>query len=227
FLAEPEHYLRVPLGSEEEALSLGARPSAEPGCFLMGSRGPGRFRRQDIGSQAVVPMLDLQPGQRFLDVCAAPGNKTAQALESGVRAVACDLHENRLRDLRVLQCSLVVADGTQPLPFCGGFDRILVDAPCSGTGTLGRNPDIRWRVQAADVVDLHQRQVRILRNALEQLAPSGRLVYATCSLESEENEGVVNEVLAGAGGQFRLTGQMQRLPGRDAGDGFYAAVLTS
>ncbi len=227
FLEAPEHYLRVPKGHEEEARLLGARPCPEQGCFLMGSGGAGSFRRQDIGSQSVVPLLDLQPDQRFLDVCSAPGNKTAQALESGVRAVACDVHESRLRDLRGLACRLVVADGTGALPFRGGFERILVDAPCSGTGTLRGNPEIRWRVQAADLVDLHGRQVKILRNSLDQLAPGGRLVYSTCSLETEENEEVVNEVLASAGGRFRLSGQMQRLPGRDAGDGFYAAVLTS
>ena len=148
-------------------------------------------RIQDIGAQSIVPFLDLQPGQTFLDLCAAPGNKTAQAIECGVRAVACDIHLHRLKQMRDLNCSLVVLDGTQPLPFRAKFDRILLDAPCSGTGTLGRNPEIKWRLQPSDLIDLHAKQVALVRQALEHLCPGGRLVYSTCSLEKEENEQVI------------------------------------
>ena len=109
---------------------------------------------QDIGSQSIVPLLALEPGQRFLDLCAAPGNKTAQALEAGVHAIACDLHFHRLTQLKPLTANLVVLDGTRPLPFARRFDRILVDAPCSGTGTLGRNPEIKWRLKPDDLDDL-------------------------------------------------------------------------
>src|SRR5215471_6808977 len=91
-------------------------------------------RRQDIGAQSIVPLLDLHPGQTFLDLCAAPGNKTAQALEAGVKAVACDIHFHRLVHLKSITPNLVVLDGTRRLPFSGVFDRILVDGPCSGTG---------------------------------------------------------------------------------------------
>ena len=121
----------------------------EPAQTYMASTG----RIQDIGAQSIVPILDLHPGQTFLDLCAAPGNKTAQALECGVRAIACDIHLHRLKQMRDLNCSLVVLDGTRPLPFRGKFDRILVDAPCSGTGTLGRNPEIKWRLQPSDLAD--------------------------------------------------------------------------
>jgi 16S rRNA (cytosine967-C5)-methyltransferase len=210
-------------------------------------------RMQDIGSQSIVPLLRLERGQSFLDVCAAPGNKTAQALEAGVRAVACDVHWHRLAQMkgpgghtvsaegraghpaahgqvaRHLQggtLDLVVADATRPLPFARMFERILVDAPCSGTGTLARNPEIKWKLRPEDLPLLHGRQVAILRNALALLAPGGILVYSTCSLEAEENEGVVNEAVSGLGP--RGPGHtFQRLPGRDAGDGFYAAVLES
>ena len=177
-------------------------------------------RIQDIGAQSIVPLLDLQKGQTFLDLCAAPGNKTAQALEYGVRTVACDLHWHRLQQLGDLNCCRVVLDGTHPLPFRARFDRILVDAPCSGTGTLGRNPEIKWRLQSSDLIDLHRKQVALLRNAIEHLKPGGRLVYSTCSLEEEENRLVIEAVHRG----WRV---VERLPGRDQGDGFFAAVLTS
>ena len=177
-------------------------------------------RIQDISAQSVVPQLDLHPGMTFLDLCAAPGNKTAQALQNGVRAIACDIHWHRLKDLRELACPLVVLDATEPLPFNTQFDRILVDAPCSGTGTLGRNPEIKWRLEPSDLLHLHRKQVALLRNALRYLRPGGRLVYATCSLEEEENRLVIQAVP----GHWQLT---ERLPGVDPGDGFFVAVLTS
>ncbi len=85
----------------------------------------------------------------------------------------------------------MVVDGTRPLPFARCFDRILVDAPCSGTGTLGRNPEIKWRLTPEDLADLHARQSALLGHALALLAPGGLLVYSTCSLEPEENDEVV------------------------------------
>lgn len=175
-------------------------------------------RIQDIGAQSIIPHLDLHPGLTFLDLCAAPGNKTAQALEYGVEAIACDIHWHRLKDLSDLACSRVVLDATKPLPFRTKFDRILVDAPCSGTGTLGRNPEIKWRLEPSDLIDLHRKQVALLKNALEHLKPGGRLVYSTCSLEDEENRLVLEEVP----GPWQVS---RRLPGIDPGDGFFVAVL--
>jgi len=177
-------------------------------------------RIQDIGSQSIVPLLDLHPGLSFLDLCAAPGNKTAQALEYGVRAVACDLHWHRLKALADLPCPRVVLDGSIHLPFSTRFDRILVDAPCSGTGTLGRNPEIKWRLQPKDLPLLQRTQTALLRNALQCLAPTGKIVYSTCSLEEEEND----QVIAQAPGHWTVA---RRIPGIDPGDGFFAAVLTS
>jgi 16S rRNA (cytosine967-C5)-methyltransferase len=217
-LSPPETYVRAP---GELPPSLHLEPTDVPGCYRVAEGVAPGLRIQDIGSQTIVPLLDLQPGQTFLDLCAAPGNKTAQALESDVRAVACDIHLSRLEHMKTLGCALVALDGTRPLPFRTRFDRILVDAPCSGTGTLARNPEIKWRLRPSDLADLHGRQVRLLRNAMELLAPGGRLVYSTCSLESEENEAVAEE----AGGGFQE--RRQRIPGLHAGDGFFAAVLTS
>jgi len=179
-------------------------------------------RTQDIGSQTIVPLLDLKAGQSFLDLCAAPGNKTAQAIEAGIRTVACDLHFHRLVQMKPLTANLVALDGTRSLPFSRPFDRILVDAPCSGTGTLARNPEIKWRLTPEDLTDLTARQTALLDHALAALAPGGVLVYSTCSLETEENEGVVAHVPAN-----RIVQKMQRLPGRDAGDGFFACVIKS
>jgi 16S rRNA (cytosine967-C5)-methyltransferase len=187
---------------------------------------PVRYERggrvQDIGSQAIVPLLDLRPGQRLLDLCAAPGNKTAQALEAGVTVVASDLHWRRLEQMKTVTPNLVVLDGTRPLPFPRKFDRILVDAPCSGTGTLARNPEIKWRLKPEDLADLSRRQAALVEQARAVLAPGGRMVYSTCSLETEENQGVASSVPAEVRGET-----MQRLPGRDPGDGFYACVIES
>jgi 16S rRNA (cytosine967-C5)-methyltransferase len=195
-------------------------PELATGIALKNLQRPETYRRglriQDIGSQSIVPLLDLSPGQTFLDLCAAPGNKTAQALEAEVRAVACDIHWSRLSPMKSLGIDLVVLDASQPLPFRTLFDRILVDAPCTGTGTLAHNPEIKWRLRPAAIEELQQIQKRILRQAIEALAPGGRLVYSTCSLEREENEDVVE------GLDVQI---MRRIPGRDAGDGFFAAVL--
>ena len=204
----------------ETAVAIAQAALREPEKYVRSS--PAGDRLQDIGSQSIVPLLGLEAGQRYLDLCAAPGNKTAQALEAGVDAVASDLHFHRLRQLKALTANLVVLDGTQPLPFARPFDRILVDAPCSGTGTLGRNPEIKWRLKPEDLDDLRARQSALLANARAALAPGGVLVYATCSLEAEENEGVTGVVP-----EALIAGRMRRIPGRDPGDGFYACVIKS
>jgi 16S rRNA (cytosine967-C5)-methyltransferase len=219
-LKQPDIYVRSP----EPAPNL--EPISIPGGYrVTGGTVPAGARVQDIGSQSIVPLLDLEAGQTLLDLCAAPGNKTAQAMESGVLAIACDLHLSRLNEMPV-ECRKVALDAAVPLPFGTSFDRILVDAPCSGTGTLARNPEIKWRLQQSNLLELHGLQVRILANALGHLRPSGRVVYSTCSLEREENGTVVREVLASKPG-FKLVEEKYRIPGRDPGDGFYAAVITS
>ena len=187
----------------------------------------GRLVAQDLSSQMVAPLLAVKPGQRVLDLCAAPGGKARQLAEEADWAAAADRSLPRLRTLRRLGSRglrLLALDAERPLPFRAAFDRILVDAPCSGTGTLARNPEIKWRLQPADLDDLQARQTRILRRALDALSPSGRLVYATCSLEPEENEQVVERVLAERAGRT-CRKALDRLPGRDAGDGFQAWLI--
>jgi len=176
-------------------------------------------RRMDIGAQSVVPLLELEPGQLFLDLCAAPGNKTLHAMETQVRAIACDSSPRRMKTF-LAPCPRVLLDATQPLPFARVFDRILVDAPCSGTGTLARNPEIRWRLTPEEIARQSARQQRILANAICCLKPGGRLVYSTCSLEPEENVEVLKREA-----RERVQQSMLRCPGRDQGDGFFVAVI--
>ena len=125
-----------------------------------------------------------------LDLCAAPGNKTAQALALGANVTACDRYLKRLAEVPDA-AQRVVLDAATALPFNMKFDRILVDAPCSGTGTLARNPEIKWRLRQTDLSRFAGLQRKILENALPHLKPGGRLIYATCSLEREENEDIV------------------------------------
>ena len=169
---------------------------------------------QDEASQAVAHLLAVEHGNSVLDLCAAPGGKTillARAAGSQRRVIAADLHAHRVRAMAerfetagVRNVEPIMLDGAEPLPFEHGFDRILVDAPCSGTGTFARHPEIRWRLRCEDLTDLHARQVRLLKNALANLAPHGRVIYSTCSHEPEENELVVNEALGGTQGAFRV-----------------------
>jgi 16S rRNA (cytosine967-C5)-methyltransferase len=215
FLLPPETWVRNP---PADRMDLVLEPSDVPGAWRVISGETRGLRIQDIGSQSIVPLLDLRSGLTFLDLCAAPGNKTAQALESGVAGIACDVHLHRLRN--VTGCARVALDATAPLPFRGTFDRILIDAPCSGTGTLGRNPEIRWRLRPEDIEELHQKQTDLLRRGLEHLTPGGRLVYSTCSLERRENEDVVARVGA------QVMEMRRRTPGIDRGEGFFAAVLS-
>ncbi|HLH03031.1 MAG TPA: transcription antitermination factor NusB [Bryobacteraceae bacterium] len=221
-LAEPVAYLRIAPGSPlPEELELA--PTSVPGAWRLSGGGHG-LRLHDIGSQSIVPLLEIRPGDRYLDLCAAPGNKTLQALEYAPElAVACDISFRRLREMPPV-CPRVVLDATEPLPFAGPFDRVFIDAPCSGTGTLARNPEIKWRLEAGDLTRFAERQQQILLRGAEVLGKNGRLLYATCSLEREENEDVIRWFLA-AHPQFRLMKEQWRLPGRDEGDGFYAAVL--
>jgi 16S rRNA (cytosine967-C5)-methyltransferase len=160
---------------------------------------------QDEASQLVTNLLDARPGDRVLDVCAAPGSKTTHTatLVPSAFVVAADLYEHRLRTLRELAASqrnhsiqVVVHDATFDLPFVEvSFDRVLADAPCSGTGTLRRNPEIRWRIRPADIAELASKQKRILANAARVVRPGGTLLYSTCSLEKDENEAVAEHFI--------------------------------
>ncbi|MGA2903970.1 MAG: 16S rRNA (cytosine(967)-C(5))-methyltransferase RsmB [Candidatus Korobacteraceae bacterium] len=158
----------------------------------------GRVFILDEASQLVAALVGS--GSRVLDCCAAPGGKTQTlaARNPSAEIVAAELLPRRAellrKRLRAANVQVIQADALH-LPTSGGFDRVLADVPCSGTGTLSRNPEIKWRLKPEDLGYLHVKQVAILRAALSQLAPGGRALYSTCSLEREENEAVVEEVL--------------------------------
>ena len=178
---------------------------------------------QDINSQRVAELLANSPGSPVLDVCAAPGGKSRQLAEGGA-VVAGDRRVKRLHAMRRLGSrgiQLLALDAEHPLPFRRQFDRILVDAPCSGTGTLARNPEIKWRLEPDDLNSLSARQGRIVENAMDALAPGGQLVYATCSLEPEENQHVVAKAVAARAG-WKASKALSTIPGTDPGDGFQA-----
>lgn len=207
----------------DAARNIAAAALVEPSAYVR-LAAPAGFRLQDIGSQSIIPLLDLHPGQTYLDLCSAPGNKTIQALETRLLlAVACDISWNRLREVPPV-CPRVVLDAAHPLPFSAKFDRIFIDAPCSGTGTLSPNPEIKWRLMEQDLYRFREKQRQITLEAAKLLAPGGKLLYATCSLEYEENEDVLRHLLANWP-SLELEREVWRLPGRDPGDGFYAALL--
>ena len=204
---------------------------------------------QDAGSQLVPLLLQVQRADRVLDVCAAPGGKATAMSEiaSEGSVVAIDRRRRRVRLLREISARLsaenvhpVVADG-RSLPFETRFARILLDVPCSSLGTLRRNPDIKWRVEASDLEPLAALQLDLLRSSSRLLAEGGRLVYATCSTEPEENEQVVERFLSESPGFRRVEaapslpeparhlvdadGFFRTSPDQDDMDGYFAAIL--
>jgi 16S rRNA (cytosine967-C5)-methyltransferase len=213
---------------------------------------------QDEASQLVAYLVGR--GKNILDCCAAPGGKTLVLADRNPQSnvIAVDVHPHRVRLshnlLRTESSSArsveMVAADARALPLTGGFDRVLADVPCSGTGTLSRNPEIKWRLKPEDLADLQGRQLAILRAAMNQVAAGGRLIYSTCSLEQEENEDVI-ELALRENSPFQVIecgdelARLQRegelivkdpsslthgpylrtLPGVHACDGFFAAIL--
>ena len=211
-----------------------------------------RVTLQDEASQLVA--LLVGEGKKILDCGAAPGGKTRILAERNPEAmvVALELHPQRAALLRKLVPAgnvHVLAADVRKMPLVETFDRILVDAPCSGTGTLARNPEIKWRLRPEDLLRLQAYQVEILRAAMQPVSQGGRIVYSTCSLEPEENEDVIAKALAGdssfrvlscgdeleklrASGEFLWAGDslvsgsyLRTIPGAHPCDGFFAAVI--
>ena len=257
---------------EAEAALLEAGIEMAPGDFLTAARRMvsgdvvrteafkrGWVRIQDEASQLVAELAGQ--GRRILDTCAAPGGKTAILAERnpGAQITACDASRKRLEAMQNNLATVIhniqfeVQDATTA-QWAPEHDLILCDVPCSGTGTIARNPEIRFRVNEEGIARQHERQVRILSASLNGLAPKGRLLYSTCSLELEENEAVVVEVLSQRPGLQRITlehqvellakdsvihaqglarlknraiqdGFLRTLPGTMKCDGFFAALI--
>jgi 16S rRNA (cytosine967-C5)-methyltransferase len=206
---------------------------------------PGATVAQDEAAQLVAPLLTRRVRGRLLDLCAAPGGKAGHLIQGGAElVVAADRSPTRLRRLADLPARVgpghllpVAADG-RSAPFAdSSFDGVLVDAPCTGTGVLARRHDARWRRRPTDLDTLPRLQSRLLDCAVDLCAPGGIIVYATCSLEPEENDEVVDAVLArrddlveiGAGDGIDATLvdglRLRVLPHRHGCDGAFAAVL--
>jgi 16S rRNA (cytosine967-C5)-methyltransferase len=236
--------------TRESRVALGAFVvESGPASVVIEASRRGVIYAQDEASQLVSILLEPSSGQRVLDLCAAPGSKTthiAALTDDKAWIIAGDLHHHRLNTLRATcerlgaqSIELLALDATQALPFAGGsheFDRVLVDAPCSGTGTLRGNPEIKWRLAADDISRLASLQLSLLERGASVLARSGRLVYSTCSMEREENEEVVRRFLE-ANSAFQIAepkapgslistdGFVRTFPHRDGTDGFCAVVL--
>jgi len=217
---------------------------------------------QDEASQLVAALVGR--GARILDCCAAPGGKTLAIADRNPDAniFALELHPHRANLLRQLlqgnhrsagaemRNIHVISGDAGALPFAAHFDRVLADVPCSGTGTLARNPEIKWRFTFEDLADLQARQIAILRSAMTQVAAGGRLIYSTCSLEREENEDVIERCISedssfrviDCGAELEKLKQrgeliwpdpasltqgpyLRTLPGIHPCDGFFAAIL--
>ncbi len=222
-----------PLGIRvQERLSLARLPGLKTG----------EIEIQDEGSQLVAGLVDAKPGDRVVDFCAGAGGKTlalAAQMQNRGHVIACDVNEARLKRAaeRLRRAGLhnvetrVLASETDKWVKRHklGFDRVLIDAPCSGTGTWRRNPDARWRAPELGLAGLVALQARILASAARLVKPGGRLVYATCSVLVEENEAQVTGFLAAHPG-FHLVPQAEAdflslTPLQHGTDGFFAAVL--
>jgi 16S rRNA (cytosine967-C5)-methyltransferase len=257
------HVADDPVAHELEAAGI----KLEPGVMLRSARrlvsgdvtttkafGEGRVSIQDEASQLVAMIVGR--GERLLDCCAAPGGKTAILAERNAAShvIAADIHEHRTRAMQQrlknkINVQFVTSDAAS-LQVAADFDRVLADVPCSGTGTLSRHPEIKWRLREEELKEFQSRQIAILHSAIAKLRPGGRLVYSTCSLEREENEDVVQEVLRSSKeynlisavplleelkseGELTLPdvhtlmdGQYLRVvPGTYKTDGFFAAVI--
>jgi 16S rRNA (cytosine967-C5)-methyltransferase len=189
---------------------------------------------QDEGSQLVAQRIAAAAGDRVLDLCAAPGGKSAmlaRAVGPEGRVVSCDTRPARLKVLKETLAHegapvrVVRIDATEPLPFGPVFDRVLLDAPCSGLGTISRDPDVKWSRQPDALARFAATQRAMLEHGAAAVASGGRLVYATCSSEPEENAEVVASFLAAHPEFEREAPDLETRPDRDALDAFFAAVL--
>jgi 16S rRNA (cytosine967-C5)-methyltransferase len=249
FNAPPSLWLRVnKLHGDREAYRLrlaAALIDAEPGEHPQSLRlveghavrdlpgyADGDFAVQDVSAMAVASALAPQPGMTVLDLCAAPGGKTthlAELMDNRGRIVACDIDAKRLDTVKSL-CQRLGIRGVETVllketddPPAGPFDAALVDVPCSNTGVLGRRSEVRWRLKSNEFEHLIRLQTKLLLAAIERVKPGGAVVYSTCSIEPDENEGVVAAVRHGTKG-LKVEIEGRAMPGRPADGGYWARL---
>lgn len=248
---------RDELAARLDAEGVRARPAAYAPDALVVEEGTtlalveqGLCFVQDEASQLVAALAVDAAGPRILDTCASPGGKTTAIAAARPTAflVACDVRDRRMALLRrtielsgAANVRLVQADSLKPLPFSRPFDLVFLDAPCSGLGTLRRDPDIRWRRGEADLAMFAAAELTMLQHAAAAVSPGGVLIYATCSSEPEENEGVASAFLSTTPGFARRhvrdtstripeavvdeRGDLRTEPDRHGLEAFYAAVF--
>lgn len=250
FFAPPPTWLRCnrlrKSPAELEAMYLGRGVSCvqaeHPQALRLLDRAPvrdlpgfadGDFSVQDLTSMAPATALNPQPGTRVLDLCAAPGGKTthlAELMKDTGEVVACDISRERLETLKrlakrlklnIIRPRVISPEDGSGLP-SGQFDAALVDAPCSNTGVLGRRPEVRERLQERELPHLVALQQRLLRQAIDAVIPGAAVVYSTCSVEPEENRGVVDAALAD--GKAVLEEDAAAVPGRPSDGGYWARL---
>jgi len=229
---------------EKSRIAQGCYIAQRPSTQLRELADGGAIYFQDEGSQMVAQTVIRCGGAKILDVCAAPGGKTSMiAKPTGALVVAADIHSSRVERLQntcieqSVDVNIVQLDAESGLPFAAkSFDTVFVDVPCSGTGTIRHNPEIRYSISESDISELANKQRRILQNASDLVARNGVLIYSTCSLERDENEMVCDEFLQGMAEFVRETpdsderfhtneGFARTFPHRDGTDGFFIAVF--
>jgi 16S rRNA (cytosine967-C5)-methyltransferase len=197
-------------------------------------RRDGRVEIQDAGSQMIAPLLEPQPGEHIIDACAGAGGKSlhlAALMHNEGRIFGMDIAKRKLLELerratradatRCIKTREITA--TTPIDYADVADRLLIDAPCSGLGTLKRQPDLKWRLKPAQIERVRSIQAELLDTYTAMLKPGGRLVYATCSVLPSENRAAVERLLEKGG--FSLLEECRVSPAATGYDGFYAAVL--
>ncbi len=201
----------------------------------------GKWVIQDRSSQSIAPLLNPKKGDKILDLCSAPGTKTTHIAElikddGEIWAIdrsklRLDLLKDNLKRLEIKCVKTFVADANELLKlkpdFLNYFDKVLLDAPCSGIGTLSRNPDARWSLSKKKIDELIELQIKLLENSKYFLKKNGILVYSTCTICARENNLLINSFLT-KNRDMHLISEKQILPGfKNNGDGFYAAVITN
>lgn len=235
--AEPqrvEDYKDVPLS--KEALFIKNPSKIEGGLTNLNSYKKGYMTIQNIGSMIISEVLDPQSGDIVLDMCAAPGGKTthiAELMNNEGAVIAGDIYPKRLELIRNnanrLHDKIVkpfLADGTKNLPdFNEKFDKILVDAPCSGLGIIRRKPDIRLKASEGSISELNKTQLEILENAYKYLKPEGEIVYSTCTVGKDENQDIVRKLIEKYPQNVELINEENLYNINGSGDAFYYAKL--